>query len=159
MSATHLNVSKSRFGLHPCSYSEYIEIRTLWRTVQGRRALAAHWWRWARKRPESRIRTSRWADQKVQIPEPTAVYTVIGFAPGVVRTDGRYVGYDLTGPDTFRNPAPRNPQSTSPLCRLQEAHYLARHPVAVEADLKPLPVSMAEVRLWLSQVREPQPAA
>jgi hypothetical protein len=117
-------------------------MRRLWRLVLLRRKMVAAWRRWHARLPHNRVKRERIRNpqgqvvgytQPVPIPEPPLPAVACRL---VTRPSGR-VEVELAGP------------SGKDLRRLQEAYRLARGPKPTAEEVMPLPVTMAEVAMWL----------
>lgn len=112
--------------------------------LHQRRRLAA-WRRWAAKLPHNRVvhppirdETGRRVGSGDPAPVPEPPLPDAGFRR-VVRPSGR------------EEVEPLGPVGAD-LRRLQEAYRLARRPVPTAEEVPPLPVSMTDVRAWLTLV-------
>jgi hypothetical protein len=106
--------------------------------------MVAAWRRWHAKMPHNRVRRGRIRDacgrvvgytQPVPVPEPPLPAAACRL---VTRPSGR-VEVELAGP------------SGKDLRRLQEAYRLARRPKPTAEEVAALPVTIAEVAVWLKE--------
>ena len=112
-----------------------------------RRKMVAAWRRWHAKLPHNRVKRERIRNprgqvvgytQPVPIPEPPLPAVACRL---ITRPSGR-VEVELAGP------------SGKDLRRLQEAYRLARRPKPTAEEVAVMPLTMAEVVVWLKECGE-----
>ena len=136
---------KSAWGFHPCSFEEFAQLRSLWKSVLLRRRQVAAWGRWNAKAPHNRVQRERIRDPAgrvvgytVPVPLPEPPLPVVACRK-VTRPSGK-VEVELAGP------------SGAALRRLQEAYRLARRPRVTASEVEALPVTKEELDAWRAAI-------
>ena len=145
-----MNVSRSRWGHHPCDYETYLLLKKLNGYYEKAVRAYAAWQRWARKEPQNRVRRRRVRNDKGQtirsevigpLPEPRL--------PALFCTKARVLSHEAGQGirEGWR-------VAVNDSLRIAEVYRQARTPAPTPQAVIALPWSVAEVRRLVEQASE-----